>query len=80
LFKGFAIEALPWEWKEYPVVHLDMSAENFSAGKERLISLINGCLDSHAKKYGVSLPDDFIPGKFKELLKKPCIQAKARSP
>jgi len=69
LFKGLAIEALPWEWKEYPVVHLDMSAENFMAGKERLISLINGSLDFYAKKYGVSLADDFIPKKFKELLK-----------
>jgi len=69
LFKGLAIEALPWEWKEYPVVHLDMSAENFMAGKERLIGLINGSLDFHAKKYGISLAGDFIPKKFKELLK-----------
>jgi hypothetical protein len=44
LFKGLAIEALPWEWKEYPVVHLDMSVtanlygkfvpEHFKAGFE----------------------------------------------
>ena len=69
LFKGLAIEALPWEWKEYPVIHLDMSAENFAAGKDRLVSLINGCLDFHAKKYGVSLPNNFIAQRFKELLK-----------
>ncbi|MDR1811324.1 MAG: AAA family ATPase [Candidatus Fibromonas sp.] len=29
LFKGLAIETLPWKWKEYPVLHLDMSAANF---------------------------------------------------
>jgi len=68
LFKGLAIEALPWEWKEYPVIHLAMSAENFTAGKERLISLINGHLEYHAKKYGVNLPNDFISKKFKTLL------------
>ncbi|MDR1829814.1 MAG: ATP-binding protein [Candidatus Fibromonas sp.] len=69
LFKGLAIETLPWEWKEYPVIHFDMSAENFAAGKERLVSLINGSLDFHAKKYGVSLSNNFIAQKFKELLK-----------
>jgi hypothetical protein len=40
LFKGLAIEKLPWEWREYPVVHLDMSAANFAAGKERLIEYV----------------------------------------
>jgi len=50
LFKGLAIEALPWEWKEYPVVHLDMSAENFMAGKERLVGLLNESLKFHAEK------------------------------
>src|SRR5215469_11144247 len=37
LFKGLAIESLPWEWKEYPVVHLGMSAEDFAAGIEKLL-------------------------------------------
>ena len=69
LFKGLAIEALPWEWKEYPVIHLDMSTENFAAGKERLVSLINGSLNFHAKKHGISLSNDFIAQRFKELLK-----------
>jgi hypothetical protein len=69
LFKGLAIEALPWEWKEYPVVHLDMSAANFAAGKDRLISLINGYLEHYAEKYGISLPNGFISDKLRELLK-----------
>ncbi|MDR1813213.1 MAG: AAA family ATPase, partial [Candidatus Fibromonas sp.] len=69
LFKGLAIEALPWEWKEYPVVHLDMSAANFMAGKERLIELLNGSLKFHAEKYDVSLQSQSVSEKFKELLK-----------
>jgi len=69
LFKGLAIEALPWEWKEYPVVHLDMSAENFMAGKERLVGLLDGSLRFHAEKYGIDLQSQSIPQKFKELLK-----------
>ena len=69
LFKGLAIEALPWEWKEYPVVHLDMSAANFTAGKERLIEYVGRRLESHAEKYGLSLKSQSISEKFAELLK-----------
>jgi hypothetical protein len=68
LFKGLAIETLPWEWREYPVIHLDMSAANFAAGQERLIELIDGHLEFHAKKYGISLQSQSISKKFKVLL------------
>jgi len=69
LFKGLAIETLPWEWKEYPVVHLDMSAANFMAGKERLVELLNGSLKFHAERYNASLQSQSVSGKFRELLK-----------
>jgi hypothetical protein len=68
LFKGLAIEALPWEWKEYPVVHLDMSAANFAAGKERLIEYVGRRLELHAEKYGLCLQSQSISEKFAELL------------
>jgi len=69
LFKGLAIETLPWEWKEYPVIHLDMSAENCAAGKDRLIGLVSRYLQYSAEKYNISLPDDKISGKFEYLIK-----------
>jgi hypothetical protein len=69
LFKGLAIENLPWEWKEYPVIHLDMSAENCAAGKDRLIGLVSRYLQYSAEKYNISLPDDKISGKFEYLIK-----------
>jgi hypothetical protein len=72
LFKGLAIEALPWEWKEYPVIHLDMSAENCAAGKDRLIGLVSRYLQYCAEKYDISLPDDKISGKFEYLIKELC--------
>jgi len=68
LFKGLAIETLPWEWKEYPVIHLDMSAENCAAGKDRLVELVNRYLKSNARKYGVDLPDGNISTKFQYLI------------
>ncbi|GBU25483.1 hypothetical protein R83H12_02126 [Fibrobacteria bacterium R8-3-H12] len=68
LFKGLAIETLPWEWKEYPVIHLDMSAENCAAGSDRLVELVNRYLKSNAEKYGVDLPDGKISTKFQYLI------------
>jgi len=68
LFKGLAIETLPWEWKEYPVIHLDMSAENCVAGKDRLIELINRYLKSNAEKYGIDLPEGNSSTKFQYLI------------
>jgi len=69
LFKGLAIEALPWEWKEYPVIHLDMSAENCAAGKDRLVELVNRYLRSNAEKYGVDLPEGNLSTKFEHLIR-----------
>jgi hypothetical protein len=68
LFKGLAIERLPWEWKEHPVVHLDMSAENCAAGKDRLVELVNRYLKSNAEKYGVDLPDGNLSTKFQYMI------------
>ncbi len=72
LFKGLAIENLPWEWKEYPVIHLDMSAENCAAGNDRLIGLVSRYLQYSAEKYNISLPDDKISGKFEHLIRELC--------
>jgi hypothetical protein len=72
LFKGLAIETLPWEWREYPVIHLDMSAENCAAGKDRLIGLVGRYLQYCAERYNISLPDDKISGKFEYLIKELC--------
>jgi hypothetical protein len=69
LFKGLAIEALPWEWKEYPVVHLDMSAENCTDGKDSLVSLVSRHLKYSAENHNISLPNDKISGKFEYLIK-----------
>ena len=68
LFKGLAIESLPWEWKEYPVIHLDTSAENCTAGKDRLVGLIDRYLGYSAEKYGILLPNDKISAKFEHLI------------
>ena len=42
LFKGLAIEKLESEWKEYPVLHLDLNAEKFDS-----VASLETMLDRH---------------------------------
>jgi hypothetical protein len=41
LFEGLAIERLETEWEQYPVLHLDLNAENYS--KTEALDLILNC-------------------------------------
>ena len=56
LFDGLAISKTDWEWKQYPVVHLDLSAENYTEnGVEKLVILLNRQLDNACSNYGISV-------------------------
>ena len=68
LFKGLAIEALPWEWKEYPVIYLDLSVGNFADGAKALNSTLNNQLERCAANYGINLKDDYLPTRFSNLI------------
>jgi len=54
LFKGLAIDESDWEWKEYPVIHLDLGIGNYHNGVDTLRESLNIQLESHARKYGVA--------------------------
>jgi hypothetical protein len=77
LFKGLAIDALPWEWKEYPVIHLDLSVGNFHDGVEALNSSLNRQLENCAENYEITLKEEKIPDKFANLIR---ILYKAKGP
>ena len=49
-FEGLAISKLEKEWKQYPVLHLDLSAEQYNT-KEALISRLNTHLERWEKQY-----------------------------
>jgi len=66
LFEELAISQTDWQWKEHPVIHFDMSAENYAAGGvERLKEALGSQLDAVCDRYGV-LPDrgGSIPDRF----------------
>ena len=51
LFKGLAIDALENEWKEYPVLHFDMSGGKHM-GKEQLERYLADLLEEQEEKWG----------------------------
>ena len=55
LFKGLAIEKLETEWKEYPVLHFDMSLGKH-LGKEELERYLGNRLAPYEKQYGITVP------------------------
>ena len=52
LFKGLAIEKLEKDWKKYPVLHLDMNVDNYTA-KEVLDNVLDDYLSRWENQYGV---------------------------
>ena len=53
LFKGLAIERLEQDWLVYPVLHLDLNAENYDSN-ERLANLLESQLEAWEAEYGVT--------------------------
>ena len=73
LFKGLAIDSLPWEgWeKPHPVLHFDMSRLSPSEGREAMQSALIGQIRMLAESFGVGpLAFDSIGFAFDELLRK----------
>lgn len=54
LFKGLAIyEREDWDWREYPVVHIDFGESNYPE-TSYLEAMLSRTLELHEQKYGVS--------------------------
>ena len=72
LFEGLAVSQTGWDWKKHPVIHLDLSAENYTEnGVEKLDVLLNRQLDETCNNYGVSLEKgNSLPDKFARVISK----------
>ena len=60
LFKGLAIDSLDFEWKKYPVLHLDMGSMQAPTVAEFEEKLLNQLM-SLAKELGVEVEKSSIP-------------------
>jgi hypothetical protein len=68
LFKGLWIENSDWDWKEYPIIRLDMSAINNRTPEMFERALIHA-LNKIASEYGIILTEETSSDYLSELIK-----------
>ena len=68
LFEGLAMQELEKEWKQYPVIHLDLNAKKFDT-EEDLIRLIDRQLLVYESVYGRVPTDVTIDDRFVSLIR-----------
>ena len=68
LFQGLAIYDKPYDWKKYPIIHLDMNGRDFST-LERLEQSFRSILMEQADMSGVDLQETTSDTMFHTLIK-----------
>ena len=68
LFKGLAIYDKPYDWKPYPIIHLDMNGRDFSS-VERMEQNFRQILMEQADVNGLDLPETASNTMFHNLIK-----------
>ena len=71
LFKGLYIDTYPWDWKEYPVIHLDLNGSNYP-DSESLNERLSNFLSEYEQSF--SLAEDKA-GSLSERLRNLIIKA-----
>lgn len=74
MFAGLAIEHLETEWKQHPVLHLDLNAERYDR-LENLNSLLNDSLCRWESVYGHSPSETTLSLRFKGVIRRASEQA-----
>ena len=69
LFAGLAMETLETEWRKYPVLHLDLNAENYNS-VESLERILNEHLCFWENKYGASESETSLSLRFKGVIRR----------
>lgn len=68
LFHGLAIEQLETEWKQYPVLHLDLNAEKYDS-RERLENQLISQLKNWEKQYNITEINSSYSIRFMNVIK-----------
>lgn len=69
LFKGLEIEKSENEWKEYPVLHIDLNARNYE-NRDSLIAILNQHLEKWEEQYGTEKSNRKPEERFSYLIEK----------
>lgn len=69
LFQGLAIEQMETEWKQYPILHLDLNASRYDR-KEDLYEILDRYLRSWEDEYGRDERTTSLAGRFTDVIKR----------
>ena len=69
LFKGLAIDTLPYDWEKRPVIHIDFSKIDHATADE-LKKGLDSVLDQQAREVNLTLEEKLLGRKFAELIEK----------
>jgi hypothetical protein len=67
LFKGLALENKPYDWKEYPLIHLDLGSKEVQSPDELKVYLSDR-VNKIADDYNVKLSTKAYDARFQELI------------
>ena len=67
LFEGLAIAEADYDWRTYPVIHLDLG-DRAAGSVAQLDESLTYLLDVHARENGVALTQSTCSGRFRELV------------
>lgn len=67
LFKGLAIDALEWDWNEYPVFRIDFNTQRYDS-PDQLDIVLSELFKSWEGKYGVANDTDNLSARFKNII------------
>lgn len=67
LFKGLAVETMDWEWKEYPIIRIDLSNGSFSQ-KEGLEERLHEIINQISRNYDISIEGNSSRARFNSLI------------
>lgn len=71
LFSGLAIESLEKDWKEYPVLHLDLNSSRYMTPEE-LDVVLGQHLDTWEERYGITPKYNNLSARFSEVIDSAC--------
>lgn len=69
LFKGLAIDSKVYDWQEYPVLHLDLNAQNYEED-DALFQILDLKLSEWEEYYGITNHDRSLSSRFMIVIKR----------
>lgn len=69
LFKGLAIEHMETEWLAYPILHLDLNAEDYS-NADALQNMLNHALSKWEAQYGKDASESTLSSRFGGIIRR----------